>query len=259
MRALRFTSLVLPGFLASAFLLSGQQAPPQRDPQALLLLQRALAVLGRTVPADSVATGSVALVEGSKSESGTIRILTRGLDQSAEQIQTPDESRSIVYSQGRGNRIDNSGTTAFTLELAASSQTPCFPLVLVATALNNPDYAFQYLGLEPLGGAQAHHLRVWNTFSSNTKLQRLAEFTAKDLWIDAASGVPLKLSFTERPGGGAASRIPVVVFYSDYRSLGGVLYPFRVDKSFNGTPWAKITIAQVAFNTGLTDADFPVQ
>jgi hypothetical protein len=27
----------------------------------------------------------------------------------------------------------------------------------------------------------------------------------------------------------------------------------------NGTPWATITIQNVSFNNGLTDADFPVQ
>src|SRR5712691_7188230 len=242
-------------YSSSAF----SQQPPQRDRQAVIVLQHAFAAMGATVPSDSVATGNVTLFAGSKTENGTIRILTRGLEQSAEQIQTPDANRSIVYSQGLANRVDGSGATPFTLELAASSQTPCFPFVLIARALNNPDYAFQYLGLEALGSAQAHHLRVWNTFSSNPKLQRLAEFTAKDVWIDAASGLPLKLALDQRNGGGAESRIPLAVFYSDYRNLGGVQYPFRVDKSLNGTPWAKITITQVAFNTGLTDNDFPIQ
>jgi len=257
MRVARRTVLVLAAFLVSIPIAAQQSV--SRDPQALIVLQHALAAMGGALPSDAVATGNVILVAGSKTDNGTVRILTRGLDQSAEQIQMTDGSRSIVYSQGRANRIDSAGTTPFTLELAASSQTPCFPFVVIARALNNPDYAFQYLGLEALGSAQAHHLRLWNTFSSSSKLQRLAEFTAKDLWIDAVSGLPLKLALDHRNGGGAESRIPLAVFYSDYRNLGGVLYPFRVDKSLNGTPWAKITITQVAFNTALTDNDFPIQ
>src|SRR5712692_6053658 len=113
-------------YSSSAF----SQQPPQRDPQAVIVLQHAFAAMGATVPSDSVATGNVTLFAGSKTENGTIRILTRGLEQSAEQIQTPDANRSIVYSQGLANRVDSSGTTPFTLELAASSQTPCFPFVL---------------------------------------------------------------------------------------------------------------------------------
>ncbi len=251
--ALLLLLAVLP--CSSAF---SQQAP-QRDPQALVLLQHAFAAMGGALPSDSVATGNVTLVAGSKTESGTIRILTRGVDQGAEQIQTPDGNRSIVYSQGRANRLDGTITTVFSLELAASSQTPCFPLALIAASLNNPDTAFQYVGLETIGGVQAHHVRLWNTFSSNSRLRHLAEFTAKDLWIDAVSGLPLKFAFDHRNGGGAESRIPLAVFYSDYRNVGGALYPFRVDKTLNGTAWAKITITQVAFNTGLTDNDFPVQ
>ncbi len=243
-------SLLVPGSVAA-------QAPP-RDPQAVAILQQSLVAMGRVIPSDSVASGTVVVVAGSRTENGTMRVLTRGTNQSAEQIETPEGKRSIIYSQGLANRIDGTGTATFTLELAASSQSPCFPLVLIAGALNNPDIGFQYLGLESLGGSRAHHLRAWNTFSSNAKL-RLAEFTVKDLWIDAASGLTLRISYTERAGGGAESRIPVVVLYSDYRNVGGVLYPFSIQKSLNGTPWAKITIFQVAFNTGLTDKDFPIQ
>jgi hypothetical protein len=235
------------------------QQPPQRDPQVLVVLQHAFAAMGATVPSDSVATGNITLVAGSKTESGTIRILTRGLEQSAEQIQTPDGSRSVVYSQGQANRVETAGTTVFTLELAASSQTPCFPFVLIAGALNNPDYAFQYLGLEVLRGAQAHHLRVWNTFSSTPKLRHIAEFTARDFWIDAFSGLVLKLAFVQRAGGGAEPRIPMEVRYFDYRNVGGVLYPFLIETRYNGTPWATTTISSVNLNTGLSETAFSVQ
>ncbi len=239
---MRFQSAV-PLLFSCVFLpvsAPAQQAP-QRDPQALVVLQHAFAAMGATVPSDSVATGNVTLVAGSKTENGTIRILTRGLEQSAEQVQTPDGSRSVVYSQGRANRIDGSGTTAFTLELAASSQTPNLPLVLIATALNNPDAAFQYIGLETLGSAQVHHLRLWNTFSSNSKLQPLAEFTVRELWIDAATGLPRKLFYNRREARGAAPKIPLEVFYEDYRNVGGMFYPFLIKKSLNGTPWADLT------------------
>src|SRR5437879_5170766 len=75
------------------------QQPP-RDPQAVAILQRALAAMGRPAPTDSVATGTAVLVAGSTTETGTIRILTRRLDQSAEYFQTPAESRVVIYSRG---------------------------------------------------------------------------------------------------------------------------------------------------------------
>ena len=94
---------------------------------------------------------------------------------------------------------------------------------------------------------------------STPRLRHLAGFSVKELWIDASSRLPRKLAYERRAASGAAPRIPVAVFFSDYRNVGGVLYPFRIEKSLNGTPWATITIQNVAFNTGLTDADFPVE
>jgi hypothetical protein len=38
-----------------------------------------------------------------------------------------------------------------------------------------------------------------------------------------------------------------------------VLYPFQINKSYNGTPWEAITIQSVSFNTGLTTAQFQVE
>ncbi len=248
-------------FLASSLLSvpAPAQQPPQRNPQAVALVQQAVTVMGGVAPADSVATGTIDLVAGSKAETGTIRILTRGVDQTAEEIVTPDGTRQVVYSREQAREAEGNSAKPLQLELVVTSQSACFPLPLLAAALNHPDTAFEYLGQETLDGLAVHHIRFWNTFSSNPKLRHLAEFSVKDLWIDAASGLPHKLSFDRRAAGGAEPRIPVEVFFSDYRNVSGVLYPFRMEKHFNGTPWATITINNVQLNAGLTDAAFPVE
>ena len=257
MRFRRCVLLVLFGLLCP--LPVGAQQPVPRDPRALAILAQSLAAMGGTVPRDSVATGTVVLVAGSLTETGTLRILIRGVDQTASQIQTQDRSRQETYSGGLASLKEGSSTKALSLELAASSQWLGFPLILIAAALNNPDIAFQYVGLETLDGLAVHHVRLWNTFSSNPEMRHLAEFTVKDLWLDASSSLPRKLSCIRRAASGAEPGIPLDVYFSDYRNVGGVLYPFRIEKSLNGTPWATITIQSVAFNTGLTDADFPIR
>jgi hypothetical protein len=79
-----------------------------------------------------------------------------------------------------------------------------------------------------------------------------------DIWLDGASGLPRTISFIQRHGGGSAPKIPISISYSNYQNLGGVLYPYQIQQSVNGTVWATITIQSVVFNTGLTDADFSV-
>jgi hypothetical protein len=232
--------------------------PPQRDQQAVAVLQQSFAAMGGALPADSVATGTVTLVEGSSTTEGTIRVATRGPDQSLEDITLPDDRRTVVYSRLAAAETRAGITKAARLELAASSQTPDFPLPLIAWALTSPDASTSYVGLEQVNGESVHHIRIWNAFASNTALKSLAEFSIRDIWIDSTKFLPRKIAYLRRTAGGAVPRIPVAVSFTDFQSVSGVLYPFLIQKNFNGTPWLTITISSVKLNTGLTDTDFPV-
>jgi hypothetical protein len=235
-----------------------QTTTPTKDPQAIAVLQQSVVAMGTTVPSDSTATGTITTVAGSLTENGTITILTRGTNQTSEQIQTPHGS-TIVYSQGQASSVSESTPTALPMERAVTSQCASFPLALIADALNNPDTAYSFIGLETLGAGTVNHIQIWNSFASTPKLQAMSRFSIKDIWVDAKSSLPQKISYTRRDAGGASPGIAMAVLFSDYRNVGGVLYPFAIQESFNGTPWASITIQNVTLNTGLTDANFPVQ
>ncbi len=236
---------------------SGQQAAQQVSP-ALAVLQQAVVAMGGTAPSDSTANGTITTVAGSLTENGNVVILTRGTDQSSEQIQTPS-GFTVIYSRGEANQDTAASVQILPLERAVTCQGPEFPLPLLAGAIANQDTAYSYVGLETLNGLPVHHIQFWNSFASSPKLQQFSGFSVRDIWIDAASGLPQQLSYQRRDGGGATPAIQFDAFYSDYRIVGGVLYPFSIQESVNGTPWATITIQSVAFNTGLTDANFQVQ
>lgn len=209
---------------------AAQPRPPVRDPQAVAILNKSLAAMGGA-PADSVATGKITIVAGSLTTQGTVRVLTRGLNQSSEQIQTPDISSTVTYSSGKATEVQSSAASPLPLERAVTSQAPEFPSALLSAALVNPDLAYQFVGIEAVDGIQAAHVRFWNTFSSDPDLQQLADFTTTDLWISAGSALPYKLSYTQHEGGGDAPQAPVDIYYSDYRTVNGVLYPYLIKKS----------------------------
>ncbi len=248
---------------ASALLLtaavSAQDSAVKRDPRALLVLQHSLAAMGGTVPANSVATGRVSVTAGATVEEGDIRVVTRGVDYTALRIRTPQGERGLVYARGQAAQIDGDKLKTSNLEFAVSSQAPTFPLVIVAAALGNPDSALEYVPLENMGGKSSHHIRFWTNFSANPNLKHLAEFSKKEIWVDPASGLPLKLTYEQRAGKGE----PAVRFecsYSDFQTTGGVLYPFVVECSVNGTPWAKMRFDTVLLNSGqVTQNDFKVR
>src|SRR5438034_426436 len=81
-----------------------------------------------------------------------------------------------------------------------------YPVPLIAAVLNNPDSGYVYLALESLNGLQVHHLQCWNSFNSQPRFQFLAPFTLTDIWIDAASGLPQRISQVQKAGRGSEPR-----------------------------------------------------
>jgi hypothetical protein len=262
MRSLRYGWLLIFLFLTALSWgkQTSQQAPaPQatRDPQAVAALQQAVAAMGAALPSDSVATGSVIVVAGTETDQGTIRILTRGTDQTLEQTDTPQAVRTEVFSQGQASETVGTAATPFPLERAATAQCRDFPLPYLLALLNNSEESLTFVGTEQLG-VSALHVRATNTYASQKRQQFLADFSTTDLWIDAKTFLPLKVAHVQRDGGGSAPRTRMEIFFTDYQSTGGVLYPRTIRKSWNGTPWMTITVQTVSYNTGLTDANFPV-
>ncbi len=258
----------VPVFAASLLLFSNSSAgipqtptsttsAPQRDPQAVALLQKCVSVMG-VPPSDSTATGNVTIVAGSLTQQGTIQILTRGTNQTSVTVQAETTNRTVIYSGIQANRIEANSTTALPLEEAASNMSLHFPLPFLYGVVSNPDYAIQFIGQESLDSSSANHIRVQNTFASSTYFQFLSEFTAADIWLDASSGLPTKISMIRRFGGGSAPRIPMSFSYCDYRSVAGALYPFTIKEYVTETLWVTTTIQSVSFNSGLTDGNFPM-
>jgi hypothetical protein len=255
-------------FAASSLLISNSslgtpQTPttttsaPVRDAQAVALLQQSVSVLG-VPPSDSTATGSVTTIAGSLTQQGAVTILTKGSTETSIQFQMPDSSWTVVFASGQANKVEGSQTTVYPLEHAASSQCLYFPLPFLSGILNNPDYSVEYIGKESLDSSTANHIVVQNTFNSSPTNQFLSSFTVADIWIDASSGLPLKIGMVRRYGGGSAPKIPISFSYSNYQIVSGVSYPFTIQEYVTETLWATTTIQSVAFNTGLSDSTFQV-
>ncbi len=214
--------------------------------------------MGGNVPSDSISTGTINIIAGSLNESGTVRLLTRGLNACAEDFQTPSFRRALSFSQGQATEVASNVAKMLPLESGVGSQCIDSPLVLLVQSLNDPDTALQYIGQELLGNNAALHIRFWNTFASQPELQHLAKYSIRDVWIDVGTSLPMKLSYVERSGGDSAPAFPMDTFFSDFRTVGTLQYPFSINRSLNGTPWITARIQNIRFNTGLTSVDFPV-
>lgn len=230
---------------------------PQRDPQAVALLQKSVSAMG-ILPSDSTATGDVTTVAGSLTQQGTVTILTKGSTETSIQFQMPNNPWTVIFANGQANKVESSQTTVYPFELAASNQCLYFPLPYLSGILNNTDYSIQYVAQETVGSSAASHIRAQNTFNSVSNFKSLSEFTAADIWLDATTALPVRIAMVRRFGGGSAPSYAMAVTYSNYQAVSGVHYPFTIQEYVTGTLWATTTIQSVTFNTGLTDANFPV-
>lgn len=233
--------------------------PPVRDAQALAALQQAITAMGGTAPTDSVAKGSITLTAGSRMESGTFTLLTRGFQQSSEQIAATFTNQAIVYSNGLAARVDAQVSQSLPWESSVSSQSAIFPLPFLVNALSDANLNCRNFGVETTASSSFLHVQFWHGFANVPKLQFLASSTVVDAWLDPVTYLPKRISYQRRDAGGDAPVLRIDVFFSDYKNFGGILYPMSVQESLNGTPWASITLQSIALNTGLSDSSFPVE
>jgi hypothetical protein len=236
------------------------QTVPQRDSQAVAALQAAINAMGGGAPSDATISGTVtAAGPDSQPEDGTIQILTRGTAESLETITFPNLSQTTIYAFGMAARTTGSQTQQrLTDQLSETIQTALYPLPLLVAAVNNSDTSLEYVGQETIGGVAAQHVRIWNTFASHPRPQLLAPFSTHDVWINAATGLPLKITFTQQAAEGEAFKTLVELDFLSYQRSSGFTFASLVKKSLNGTPWLTISIQSVAFNTGLQDSQLQI-
>jgi hypothetical protein len=210
--------------------------------------------MGGTVPNDATATGTITITAGGGMEFGQFRCIQRGADQAVEEVDNRVSRKQVRYSKGLGATSDGYETKPASMELAVSSRPACSPLSLIAEALTQPEVRIEYVARELVEGKDAHHIRIART-SSNPRLKHMSEFSARDLWIDGSSGLPLKVSYFVSEAVGAP-RVANEFAYSDWRNFSGILFPTAIAQKFNGTPYATILIQSVSVNTGVSEAAF---
>lgn len=265
MRSFHVVTYVCLTVFVGASVALGQPVPQSapaavvvRDAQAVTILSNAVTAMGGAVPTDAQVLGNVVIVAGSETSHGTITILTRGTDQTSEQVATDADTWSLIYSKNIASRTEAGVSSPLSLEGAATTQSALLPLPYLAGLLESPDCSLQYVGAESIKGESVQHVRVWNTFASDPQLQFLPSFSVKDIWIDAGSGLPRRISYLHRDAGGAAPKVLTTFDYGPYQKVGATAYPSSIEQSLNGTLWMTVTVQSVNLNVGLTDADFPV-
>jgi len=251
-----------------------------RDARALAFACQAVqAVAAKATPTDITLQGSINFTAGGDQESGTFTLEAKGNQESKLVLALSGGTRQEIRNAVAGRRGDSSspkdadgdtGATAgvwsgpdgarhaMALHNCWTDASWLLPVFTLQAALSNPQVAAVYLGQANANGVVADHLQLSYVVAgqSPAMTSEIQALSAMDIYLDAASHLPVALTFNTHPDNDLNVNIPVEIIFSGYQKLGGILVPTRVQKLLQGTLTLDMTVSGVAVNSGIPDSEF---
>ena len=274
MRFVRFGLLICLFLLAlSGRAQQSQQSttptPAPQDPQAVSVLNQALAVAGgapliKTI-SDYTATGNVTYHWNPEAQ-GPVTIRGFGLGQIRIDANLPSGTHSEAILDGQTTRKTVDGklwqyppSSSVPSSDAMIYQPPLFPSGLViphmqlAVVLNSPRYSIIYKGIVQVDGKSAHDVQVQGVMPGQAGTDSMTQYHLIDFFIDQDT---FQVVMTQD---NVPKNIVHQVRYSNYAQAGGVLVPFSISERMGGQNTRDFELTQINFNTGLQDSAFVIQ
>ncbi len=137
-----------------------------------------------------------------------------------------------------------------------------FPQLSALAAVGTTSAVVQYVGPESRNGEAVDHYVIRRFLSLPIPVSAnspLAQAIQTDCYLDSATWMPVALAYSEHPDSNSLTDIAVEVRFAEYRSVGGVLVPYRVTKLMNGSVVLDLVVKAATINTGLSDDQFALQ
>jgi len=234
---------------------------PIGDAKAVALASQSLALLtkGSNI-GDVTLTGTVEW-NGTDAGNGTFKAL--GTEESRIDLVLSAGTRTEIRDAQTGSpagqwTLENQSAKAVSSQNCQTDAVWYFPAL---TSLGGrPNRLLKYIGQETHNDTTVEHLR---SYAFDPKLPReiAARFetlTAVDFYLDAATLLPVALSFNVHPDDDNNIDLLTEIQFSDYQNFSGVLVPMRIQKYSQGNLLLDVKVSNVALNTGVGIADFTV-
>jgi hypothetical protein len=277
-----FASIATPAQQATA-----SAAPPvTNDPQAVALIQRALAALTGGVPVSDVTlTGTALWFAGSDNETGTASLMATSAADSLVNLAFssgnrreirnhfavplpgtyPANSQSAQVQQGAGAYSGTDGVLhPIVPHNLFTTATWFFPAYTLSALLTAPNYTLNYVGTETQNGVSVVHVSAVRFFPGlandpGRMGNLLRSLSQMDIYIDPNTSLPVSLVFNIHPDVNAFSAAPVQIQFSNYQAVNGVLIPEHIQRYVNNGLSLDIQISSVTMNSGLSSTLFQLQ
>ena len=224
---------------------------PAREPAAIALAEQTLLALGGqgaiSQIQDCLAQGTIQRPLDPKAPSASFTWKNSGNEFRYEEDGRP----TLVTGHGKPAKVKGGKLT----HLLGSATISDFPAHLAAVQLlrrlRNPRFGFAAL---PDSQADGHAVSRIKTWSSGPDL--VQQLTTQIWFIDKSSDLPLRVEYVEPDSHYPRLQGHFAVEFSDWRTVSGVMVPFRIVKYFDVLKAYDTTLSTVSFNSGVAAADF---
>lgn len=260
----RLTATLLASAILIPALTQAQQASlptVQRDPQAIAILQRALAALGgatQPLPASLSASGSYIGFGAGTPVPYSLRMEALGPDKVRWDVGSPSGTVTTIIRGTAGWRLDIDGTEVLSVADLIGKGPENIPLWALANWASSSKVSVAFVGPENLDEKSVYHLSLSEIHSGTVSAQVQNIFSNLkrcDLFVDQQTNLPARLRYYEHPGDWQRS-IPVDLVFSDFRNIGGLLFPFSLTRYVAGQLDSQIQFQSIQLNVPLSDAEF---
>lgn len=243
--------------------------PAPKDPQAVSVLNQALAVAGGAAAiaaiTDFTATGNITY-NWNPQEQGSVTVRGLGSDEIRVDASLSGGVRSWAIHDGHTTiRAANGAIVQFPPPYPVPSsdafpyQTPMFPSSLILPylqltyVLNSSSFSIEYKGIVQVDGRSVHDVRIQRIPPGSTEPANMIEYSIKDLFIDTAT---FQLAMTQDT---VPKHTIHQVRYSNYTMVNAMMVPLSISEQLGGQQTWDLALGQVVFNSGLQGSDFALQ
>jgi hypothetical protein len=230
-----------------------------RDPVAVA--QQAVASMGGASALvglqDSVGTGTLTLA-GPSPKAMPIVLKTQGTRKVRSELQTPEGTRVRILNDGRAAALRPDGSVKWlSVENTLAERVSHIPALSLLAENADANVGVEYMGPGVVNGQPAEVVGLSFTPSSDVKqAAEFLELTRCLFFVDPGSGTIAKIEYTHYAEGHRSTNWKEEVFLSDYRSVEGVLVPFKQITLRNGELESALELSSIQFNVGLADSEF---
>jgi hypothetical protein len=250
--------LAIPGDAAVA----SKQYVLTIDPQALSVAQATYTAMGGanaiTGYQDSLASGTATIYSGGTSVPYSITMKSKGLRETRVELQMAKGTNVRIVNQGQGAILRPDGSTkSLYSNNTFYEHVNHVPLLSVLSEYSNGNVNLLYQGTAQIQDQSEDMIEV--DFVPNlTNGALFASMSNTVFYVNQTTKLVDKTQRSTFYEGNQNSTFTEETYFSDYRSVSGMLVPFHVTVYVDGQMDTDIQFTTVSLNVGLPDSEFVI-